>query len=468
MTFRRTGPGLSRRNLLKTLGASAALSPFLPLLNASGQELVFPKRLLLFYSPDGTASIDDGGAAVDWKPTGSETSFTLGSLHTPLAPHQAKIIVPWGLKMSAGGAGQEHAFGMSGLWSGATLNGPTADANFDGGNGNRTGWGSGPSIDQMIALATGPEAPYARTVDDPAQETPYRTLELGVQCLQPDSKHRMIYKGENQPLHPETNPQAAFNRLFGTPIDQTPQMTDAAAARRRAQLDVLMTQVERLRGRVGSEEYVKIDAHLAGLRALEQRIGSTPTTVGCTVPTTAPAAAASNSRENSATFPAETSAMMDIVTHAFACDLTRVASVQLSRGFSTIVHSWAGSSQGHHTVSHLDGDNRTELAAIDTWYATQFAALLAALDGVQEGNGTLLDNTLVVWGREMGQTNHRMSPVNLVLAGGARGLIVPGRFLSFNNEPHAKLLVSICQAMGLETDGVGDRNPNSGPLAGIL
>jgi hypothetical protein len=455
---------------LKSLGASSALAPFLPLLNASGQELVFPKRLLLFYTPDGTASIDDGGAALDWKPSGSETAFTFGSLHAPLEPHKAKLIVPYGLKMSAGGAGEEHAFGMSGLWSGATLNEPSGDANFDGGNGKRTGWGSGPSIDQIVALGAGAEAPYARSPDDPSQETPYRTLELGVQCMGPDSKHRMIYKGENEPLHPETNPEAAFQRLFGASPAETPEAMDASAARRRAQLDLLLLQTERMRSKVGTEEYAKIDAHLGGLRALAQRITTPAGGEGCTAPGEAPPANNQATRENSATFQAEVSAMIEIVTRALACDLTRIASVQLSRGFSNIVHSWAGEgiTQGHHTISHLDGDNRAQLGAIDTWFATQFAALLSALDSVQEGNGTLLDNTLVVWGREMGQTNHRMSPFPCVLAGSARGTLVPGRFLSFDNEPHAKLLVSIGRAMGLDINGVGDRNPDSGPLAGIL
>lgn len=302
--------GFSRRALLKSLGASAALSPFLPLLNASGQEMVFPKRLLLFYTPDGTASIDDGGAALDWKPTGSGTSVTFGSIHAPLQPHQAKILLPYGLKMSAGGAGQEHAFGMAGLWAGATLNPASGDANFDGGNGNRTGWGSGPSIDQTIALASGADCPYSRPPTDAMQETPYRTLELGVQCMEPHSMHRMIYKGNNEPIHPETNPLAIFNRLFSTTPTQTPQMTDATAVRRRAQLDLLMAQAKRLRTRVGSEEYAKIDAHLNGLQALAQRVGSTttPTTVGCTAPSK-PAANTQATRENNATFQTETSAM---------------------------------------------------------------------------------------------------------------------------------------------------------------
>jgi hypothetical protein len=459
--------GYSRRALLKSIGAGAGLGPFLPLLNASGQEMVFPKRLLLFFTPDGTASVDHNGMIIDWKPKGTETAFTFHSIHSPLEPFKSKIVIPTGLKMSAGGAGQEHAFGMSGLWSGATLHQPTGDANFDGGNGQRTGWGSAASIDQIIAGRNGPNCPYQRAATDATQETAYRTLELGAQCAEPHSMHRMIYKGDNQPIHPEINPLAAFNRLFPASTGTPSMPMSQTNARKKAQLDALMSQVEKLRPRVGSEELPKIEAHITGLRAMASRLTAPTTTVGCTRPTTAPAASMVR-YENSATFRADATAMMDLVKHAFACDLTRVASVQLSRGFSNIVHSWVGASQGHHTISHLDGDNTTQLQDIDRWYATQFAYMLSALDSVKEGNGTLLDNTLVVWGREMGTTSHKMQPVNLVMAGSARGALVTGRWIDRQREPHAKLLVSICRLMGLsDINSVGDINANSGPLAGV-
>jgi hypothetical protein len=461
----------SRRALLKSAGAGAALGPFVPLLNAHAQA-AFPKRLLLFFTPDGTASVDHGGMVIDWKPTGTETAFNLHAIHSPLEPFKSKLVIPTGMKMSAGGAGQEHAFGMAGLWTGATLHQPAGDANFDGGNGQRTGWGSAPSIDQIIAQRSGPDCPYQRGPTDPSQETAYRTLELGAQCAEPHSMHRMIYKGDNQPIHPEINPLAAFNRLFPTgTTSQPPSATTQAIARKRAQLDALMSQVERLRTKVGSEDFPKIEAHLTGLRAISSRLTPPTTTVGCARPATTPAASMVR-YENSATFRADATAMMDIVTHAFSCDLTRIASVQLSRGFSNIVHSWANTSgsitQGHHTISHLAGDNTAVLQDIDRWYATQFAYLLSKLSSVQEGNGTMLDNTLVVWGREMGTTSHRMQPVNLILAGGARGALTTGRWIDRRNEPHAKLLVSICRLMGLsEVNGVGDINANSGPLSGI-
>jgi len=461
---------LSRRQVLSALGAGMTLGPFVPLLNASGQETLLPKRLLLFFSPDGTAAIDDGGAMVDWRPQGTETSFTLTPTHAALTPVQSRIVVPYGLRMSAGGAGQEHAFGMAGLWSGSSLHPPHDGFDFDGGNGQRTGWGSGPSIDQIVAAAFGPDMPYTKAVDDPVPETPYRTLEFGAQCQEPHSMHRMIYKGDKQPIHPETDPKAAFDRLFlgiegGGSEDEG---ESGAIVQKRASLDFLLAETENLKTRVGMEDYLKVEAHVAGLEALRRRLDAAPTTpsAGCSAPEEPEAS--TSMWEQSALFPSQAKAMMDLAVHSLACDLTRVASVQLSRGFSNIVHEWSGHTQGHHTISHLDGDHRAELLQIDQWYAEQFAYLISALDSIPEGNGTLLDSTLVVWGREMGQTNHRMQPVNLILAGGARGGLQTGRFLSFDNEQHAKLLVSIAQLMGLATTSVGNINPDSGPLPGLV
>ena len=157
--------------------------------------------------------------------------------------------------------------------------------------------------------------------------------------------------------------------------------------------------------------------------------------------------------------------MLDMVAHVLACDLTRVASVQLSRGFSNTVHTWIGMTMGHHTMSHdTSADHKQQLVDVDTWYATQVAALLTKLDSINEGAGTLLDNTLVVWGRELGTTSHRMQPHPLLMFGGAQGALRTGRFVDVNKEPHAKALVSICQMMGLDVSTFGNIDANSGPL----
>jgi hypothetical protein len=455
---------MPRRRLLQALGLGVSVGPIFPLLNATGAEATFPKRLLLIFEPDG-APAKDFSTTVDWKPQGSETDFTLSEIHKPLEAIRQKLLVPWGLKLSAGGAGENHAFGMAGLWTGSTLSDPSAGANFDGGNGHRTGWGSGPSIDQVVAKAFGPNNPYQRGVDDASPETLFRTVQLGVECLDPTSLNRMIYAGADQPLHPEVSPKAAFDRLFKGVMPAMPSGTPVAddsavkeAARERSVIDLVAADLKRLRARIGSEDFAKVDAHLEALNALERRIGATGDSrsgsLSCAVP----------KAPTGASYDAKLKDMSDIAVAALSCDVTRVMSLQWSYAFSHIKHTWIGLGD-HHGYSHDGTDRRTELTAIDNWYAKQLLYLLQQLDSVKEGNGTLLDNTLVVLGRELGSTAHRMDRAPFVLAGGAGVGLRPGRWLNFDGQPHAKLLVSIGQMMGLEIDTFGNRDVGSGPLA---
>jgi hypothetical protein len=469
----RARPFLTRRGFLKSLGVSTAVAPFVPLLNASGQESTKPRRLLLVYTPDGTADSDSSAGPIDWKPPGTETDFRFHEIHAKLEPLKSKILLPWGLKMSAAGAGEQHAYGSAGMWTGARLKDPGNGADFDGGNGHRTGWGSGPSVDQIVAAAFGPGMPYERAANDPMPETRFRTVELGSQCGNPNSVTRTIYKGDDQPLHPETNPQAAFDRLFMGVMPSTgePPMEDPAAAQRRLEqkgiIDLVKGDLAKLRTKVSAEEYGKIDAHLEGLMAIEQRVTAMPPApvAGCTLP----ARPAASTRANNANFPTEVAAVLGMVPHIFACDLTRVMSVQLSCGFSNVTHTWLGHSAAHHTLSHQNADNRALLMAIDDWYCQQVATMLTAMDAIDEGGTSLLDNTLVVWARELGSTSHAMRPWCVVLAGGAAMGLRTGRFIDVNNQPSAKLLVSICQMMGLTSQtGVGNIDVDSGPLLGLV
>lgn len=158
---------------------------------------------------------------------------------------------------------------------------------------------------------------------------------------------------------------------------------------------------------------------------------------------------------------------------ALACDLTRVANFQWSGAHSGTVFSWLniGIQGGHHSISHLFGDGGgaspiEKYRAISKWYAEQFASFVARLKSIPEGGGTLLDNTLVVWGNELTDgTFHRTNRMPFILAGGRNMGLVPGRYLTFDSAPHNNLLVSLCQAMGVKDQATfGDARYCTGPL----
>jgi hypothetical protein len=260
----------------------------------------------------------------------------------------------------------------------------------------------------------------------------------------------------------------------GTPTT-TPPPADPAAARiraeRQASLNLLKGEIPKIRAMVGPADFQKIDAHLEGLLALERLNTSAgtpppppPAGSNCALP---PASADVASASNNAGYRTQVTQMMDITTALLACDVTRVVTLQLSYAFSNVVHTWLGHTKGHHTLCHDGIDERAPLSAIDLWYSQQVAYLLGKLDAVSEGSGTLLDNTLIAWGHENGSTAHRQDNVPFMLAGKAGGALRTGRFVNFQGKPHAALLVSIAQLMGLDITSVGNINKNTGPLAGL-
>jgi hypothetical protein len=434
-------PALGRRAFLGALGA-LGITPLLPRLEAVAGGDDIPLRLLLVHTPDGTF-IDR------WRPSGGELDFQLSEILAPLEVMRDEIVVADGLRMTAGGAGEAHAYGMGGLWTGAEV---LSGNLFDGGNQAMTGWGSGTSIDQLVADAT-------------EGATPYRSLEFGVQTKDPHIVTRMIYGGPEMPIDPEPNPTTMFDKLFSEVGLEQAELAKIRA-RKRSILDHLGGELDALQTKVSAHDRAKIEAHLDHVRAIEQRLD---TSIGaCEVPMIG-GAIDPDANEN---FPLVGDIQMKLVAAAFACDLTRVASLQWSAGFSGVRHDWLGwGEQGHHSWSHDASAETSEAAdvAIDTWYAERFRDLLLELQKYPEGDGTVLDHTLVVWGREIGfPRGHSMHPIPFVLAGGAGGALPTGRYLDFGDQQHAKLLVSIGRAMGLDIDGIGNIVENSGGLDGLF
>jgi hypothetical protein len=162
-------------------------------------------------------------------------------------------------------------------------------------------------------------------------------------------------------------------------------------------------------------------------------------------------------------FPLILKLQTDILVNALACDATRIATFLPSKAYSMTRHPWAGIDAEHHSVSHdLTDEGNQHNININRWYMEQFAYLLQQLDSIPEGDGTLLDNTLVVCGAEQAHGGlHIPNPGVVVLAGSLGGAIRTGRYVDYHDGVDwTQLLVTICHAMGArEVQSVGDLGP---------
>lgn len=440
---------LSRRSLFRAAAGLGVALPWLESLSgfAHAQAMTPPKRLLLVFTPNGTLYDE-------WRPAGTTGPLTLSPLLQPLSAHLSKLTVIDGLDLESAkhGPGDGHQPGIGTLWTGIEL----LPGSFGGGNGMTSGWAGGPSVDQIVAQQLNPS-------------TLLRSLELGVGADTQENHGRMIFQAANSPVSFENNPQAAFDRLFGNGVVGDPQALAKLRARRKKVVDVVRAQVQRVRPRVSSTDRMKLDQHLAALSGLEASLNAPIDLHACTVPgRPADPGGAAGYWLTHAGYPQTCSQMMALATQAFACDLTRIASIQFDHSQGDNVFTSLGHTEAHHELSHslpADTAGNAKLRQINLWYAQRMAELLDGLAAVPEGSGTMLDSTLVVWGNELNTGwNHVHDRMPFVLAG---GLIAGGRLLQASG-PHNKLLVSIAQLMGAtQVSQIGNPMYGTGPLAGL-
>lgn len=444
---RRTG----RRTFLGGLGAgalAAGIAGASPLLGALQRRLRpssraiasaatggRAKRLVVFFTPNGTVHRH-------WRPRGGRHDFVLPDegILGPLAAFRDVLNV---LEVDFRGA-NNHEGGMA-----AMLTGNGAAAHESG----------GASIDQVVAHAIG-------------TDTPFRSLELGVQTSAwgGNVQTRMSYAGPGAYVPPDDRPAEVHRRVFaGVGSGAAPAEVDALAARRGSVLDLVRAELGDLHRRAPASQRPKLDAHLGALRAAE----STLMTPGAAGDCDAPAVMMADPMANDS-FPLVGRAQTDLMVAALACGLTRVASLQWSHTVGPPVFSWLGISEGHHSLSHIDDGNPTGIAnfvAAERWYAEQFAYLLERLDTLPdpEGEGSMLDHTLVVWAQELGDGRlHVCEDVPWILAGAAGGFLRTGQYLPLGGTSHTKLLVTIANAMGLETRTFGDPAYGTGPIEELV
>jgi hypothetical protein len=238
-------------------------------------------------------------------------------------------------------------------------------------------------------------------------------------------------------------------------------------AERQSVLDFLKDDIGRLRARVSAQDRARLDAHLGGLRGIEQELANVGSS--CQAPTL-PAKFDPHAME---LYPTVGRLQTDLMLLALTCGMTRVATFMWANADSWQFYPWIGVNEEHHELSHsgeTDTVNSAKLIKINAWHSEQVAYVLDRLAAVPEtGGGTMLDSTVLLWGNELGAGNtHTYQNIPWVLAGGAGGYFRMGRSLKYVNQPHNNLLVSICHAMGLtDVTTFGIPELCTGPLSGL-
>lgn len=442
---------ISRRRLLSGLSAATAAltSPIWRTATAFGADAsaVGAKRFIGIFSANGTIP-----AAFFPPGTATDSPLTLGPILAPLEKYKAQMLVLKGVHMlSTIGANKPGGPHMKG--PGAMLTGGSLLAGSFSGAGGPAGWADRKSVDQAIADRIG-------------VQTPFKSLEFGVRVIGQEPLRVISYRDANQPNLPVQDPWQMYTRLFAN-ADLTSAQVQQLLLERKGVLSFLKDDLNRLKSRVAASDRVHLDAHLTGVAGIEQQLSNSAAACkGMTLPAKIDAGAIAN-------FPTIGRLQTDLMVLAHSCGLTRVSTFMWGNADSWQFFPWIGVNEEHHTLSHSgdsDAAATAKLVKINLWHSEQVAYLMDKLAAVPDtAGGTLLDNSVILWGNELGVGNsHTYKDIPWVLAGGSGGYFKMGRYLQYKDQPHNNLLVSVCNAMGLaDVKTFGIPELSTGPLPGM-
>jgi len=441
MTFHiRKSTTMQRRTVLK--GAGTLMS--LPLLNAmlpengleAAQSSAAPLRLGYVFFPN-------GAIMPDWTPKQEGSEYELSRTLKPLEAVKSEINVISGLAQEQGyahgdGPG-DHARSAATFLTGVHPV-KTAGANIRVGR----------SADQVAVDAIG------KTTRLPSLEI---GLERGRTAGNCDSGYSCAYsstiswKTPTTPMAKEINPRLVFERLFGNK-EGSPEERAKKAKYRRSILDLVAGDAKRLRSRLGQTDQRKLDEYFASVREIEQRIVQAQKSAELEKP----------DFEIPRDIPRDTTVhmnlMYDLMLLAFRTNSTRIVTYMLANEGSNRSYPMAGVKGGHHQLSHHRNDKNkvADLQKIDEYSVKQFARFLKRMKETKEGDGSLLDNSMIVLGSGLGDGNrHRHEDLPIVLAGNAGGTVPTGRHLRVPNKtPLNNLFLSMLHRVGSDAESFGD------------
>jgi uncharacterized protein DUF1552 len=445
-TPRFVGKGtLARRTFLRGAGATIGLPLLDAMVPAFASDAPAAKRIGFVYLPNGVAKTFTG---IDyWTPKGTGASFELGPIMTPLAPYRDRLTVVSGLVAknaeanAEDGATGDHTKACAGWLSGMRCK-RTEGADIE----------NGVTADQIAASVLGRETVL------PSLELAIDLTMLAGMC---DSAYSCVYLNTlswstpTTPLPTENNPRVVFERLFGN--GGTNAQRAALARQNRSILDYVSADFGRLARSLAPTDRTQVDEYLAAVREVERRIQKVEAGADDTdLPTLERPLGVPD------VFGDHVKLMYDLQWLAFQADLTRVVTFMLGRELNFRTYPEIGITQGHHTLSHHGEkpENIERYAKLNTYQTDLFAGFLSKLASTPEGNGTLLDQSLFLYGASLSNPNlHAHMDLPLAVIGGpATG---GAHSVHPSETPMANLLLTLLDRVGVPTEKLGD---STGPL----
>jgi hypothetical protein len=446
---------LSRRTVLRGLGATVAL-PFLDAMipafaRPAAQRALAPTRMAYLYAPNGIVM-------EQWTPAGALGSTPLGEfprITSVLTPYRNDILMLSGLT-SDGGRAKGDGPGDHGRAGAAYLTGVHPKKTY--GKDIKTGV----SMDQFAARGLEGKTRFASLELGCEEGIQGGNCDNGYSCAYSNS---ISWRTENTPNPPEINPRAVFERIFGAAGDDEsdPAKRQRQAEYRKSLLDLVLGDAQQLTKTLGGDDRRKLDEYLSSIRDVEKRIQNTERK------NQAPAVAMpAPSASIPIDFAEHARVMFDLIALILQTDTTRVITMMLGIEQSPRNYPEIGITEAHHGLTHHQGDRAKieKVTQINEYHIKQFVYLLDKLKATRDGEGTLLDSSMIVYAAGLADGNsHQHHNLPTILAGRAGGTIRPGRHVRYAAEtPITNLYLSMLDRLGVTVESIGD---SKGRLEGL-
>ena len=445
---------LPRRTFLRGLGASVALpllDSMVPALTAQELTSALPvKRLGIIYVPNGVF-MDN------WTPPEGGSDFSLPSTMEPLAPFQDQMLVLTGLSNKMGDAWPGEGAGDHARAAGAYLTGvhpkKTEGADLQ----------AGLSMDQIIARQLGQHTQLTSLELSLESRENVGACDPGYACAYANT---LCWSSATTPLPMENNPRVVFERLFGGNESTDPEAWRARREEDSSILDAVGNKIAKLQGDLGHRDQLKLDEYLESIRNAERRIQMAEAQSERELPVIEQPAGVP------ATFQEHAKIMFDLQLLAFQADLTRVITFMVGHETSQRAYPEIGVPDAHHPLSHHGGsaEKIEKLIRVNGYHAEMFAYYLDRMKNTPDSEGSLLDNSTILYGSGMSDGNgHNHHNLPTLIVGGGTGSIKGNRHLVYPREqetPITNLFLDMLEKFDIPLESFGDSTGNLNVLAG--